>query len=271
MLEPRAVGQPHVVEDQLRGDRRAQRQLLVDVLRREALRPLGDDEAADALVGRCPHDRDVGDRAVRDPHLRAVQDPVVAVAARTRAHRARVGAGVGLGQAEAADRLARSPSAAATPASAPRCPSGGSRTSRAIPAPRRGCARRCRPPRAPCRRCRTPSRSRRHSRSPRGACRTGRAGRSRRRARRGSCPPRTSRRRTASPSPRRTRAPCRGSGAPRRRGAWSRSRKSFALIARSVVHQPESSAVRAAFARRAASSAGRPQNESGVEKISQSA
>ena len=53
-----------------------------------------------------PDDGDVGDRAVGDPHLLSVQDPVGAVAARARAHRAGVRAGVGLGQPEAADRLA---------------------------------------------------------------------------------------------------------------------------------------------------------------------
>ena len=69
--------------------------------------PLLDEEAVDlAVVGARPDDRDVGDRAVRDPHLRAVQDPVGAVAPRGRAHRARVGARVGLGQPEAADRVA---------------------------------------------------------------------------------------------------------------------------------------------------------------------
>ena len=70
-------------------------------------RPLLDEEAADRAVVRArPDGRDVGDRPVRDPHLGAVQDPVGAVAARVRAHRAGVGARVGLGEAEAADRLA---------------------------------------------------------------------------------------------------------------------------------------------------------------------
>ena len=82
------------------------RQLLVDVLGGEALGALGDQEALDALVGCGPHDGDVGDRPVGDPHLLAVQDPVITVAARAGAHRAGVRARVGLGQAEAADRLA---------------------------------------------------------------------------------------------------------------------------------------------------------------------
>ena len=89
-------------------DRRAERELAVDLRRAEARhRSLLDEEAADlAVLGARPDDRDVRDRAVRDPHLRAGQDPVGAVAARVRAHRAGVGAGVGLGEAEAADRFA---------------------------------------------------------------------------------------------------------------------------------------------------------------------
>ena len=42
------------------------------------------------VVGVGPDDGDIRDRAVRDPHLRAVEDPVVAVAAGAGAHRARV-------------------------------------------------------------------------------------------------------------------------------------------------------------------------------------
>ena len=53
-----------------------------------------------------PDHGDIGDGAVGDPHLPAVEDPVVAVTPGARPHRARVGAGVGLGQPEAPDRLA---------------------------------------------------------------------------------------------------------------------------------------------------------------------
>ena len=70
----------HVVEEERGGDGRAQRELALDLGRREAARALLDEEAADAVVGLRPHDGDVGDRAVRDPHLRAVDDPVAAVA-----------------------------------------------------------------------------------------------------------------------------------------------------------------------------------------------
>src|SRR5690348_14623894 len=95
-----------VLDDELRCDARAKRQLPVDVLRREAGRVRGDDESADAVVGAGPHDGDVGDAAVRDPHLRAVQDPVAAgVLLRVRSHRAGVRPRVRLGEAEAADRI----------------------------------------------------------------------------------------------------------------------------------------------------------------------
>ena len=48
--------------------------------------PLGTRKPRTPVVGARPHDRDVGHRAVGDPHLLAVQDPVVAVAARAGAH-----------------------------------------------------------------------------------------------------------------------------------------------------------------------------------------
>ena len=168
-------GQAHVVEQQLGGDRGAQAELLVDVLGGEALGALGDEEAADALVGLRPDDGDVGDRAVGDPHLLAVQDPVVAVAAGAGPHRAGVRAGVGLGQAEAADRLA---------GGHPRQPL--LLLLLRAPAPDREHRQRAldrdqaadaasRRPRAPCRRGRRRWRRRRRSRSPRGACRARRA------------------------------------------------------------------------------------------------
>ncbi len=63
----RVGGQPHVVEHQLAGDRGPQRQLVVDGVGGKPRCPGGDDEAANAVVGGGPHDRDVGDRAVGDP------------------------------------------------------------------------------------------------------------------------------------------------------------------------------------------------------------
>ena len=66
-----------VLEHELGGDGRAERDLLVDLGRGEPGHPLLDQEAADlAVLGARPDDRDVRDRAVRDPHLGAVQDPV---------------------------------------------------------------------------------------------------------------------------------------------------------------------------------------------------
>ena len=79
--------------------------LSVDVLGRETGGVARDEEAADALVGASPDDRHVGDRAVGDPHLLSVQDPVVAVTPRAGTHRAGIRSGVGLGQTEAPERL----------------------------------------------------------------------------------------------------------------------------------------------------------------------
>ena len=102
----RRCGQADIVEDQLGGHGGPQRHLLVDLPRREAGRVSRDDESANPVIGLRPHDRDVCDRAVGDPHLRAVEHPVVGVALGSRAHAGRIGAEVGLGEAEAADGLA---------------------------------------------------------------------------------------------------------------------------------------------------------------------
>src|SRR5258707_8742556 len=96
----------HLVEMQLGGDRRAQRQLLVDVPRGEAARPARNQEATDAFGGLGPDDGDVGDRPVGDPHFRAGEHPVPVMDLCTGLHTGRVAAVVGLGQAKAADRLA---------------------------------------------------------------------------------------------------------------------------------------------------------------------
>src|SRR6185436_14260715 len=91
---------------ELRRHARAKRQLLVDVRRREPRRVAGHREPADPVIGVRPDDRYVRDAAVRDPHLGAVQHPVVAVALGEGPHRARIAPAVGLAQPEAADRLA---------------------------------------------------------------------------------------------------------------------------------------------------------------------
>ena len=78
----------------------------MDVGRRETGHALLQQETANAVVGRGPHNRHVGRRAVGNPHLGAVDDPVIAVPLGKGAHRARIRASVGLGQTEAADCLA---------------------------------------------------------------------------------------------------------------------------------------------------------------------
>ena len=71
------VGHADVVEHELGRHRCSQRKLAVDLGRAEARHVLLDEEAADlAVLGARPYDGDVGDRAVRDPHLRAGEDPV---------------------------------------------------------------------------------------------------------------------------------------------------------------------------------------------------
>src|ERR1700727_2195874 len=104
MTGERAVRQPYVGQEQLRGDRRAQGQLLLDVTGLESGGPLRYQKAPDAVLRASPDRRDVGAAAVGDPQLLAVQDPVTAVALGLRAHAARVRPEVGLGQPEAPDR-----------------------------------------------------------------------------------------------------------------------------------------------------------------------
>ena len=77
-------------------------------MRPEARRALLDEVAADlAVVALGPHHRHVGHRAVGDPELGAVQHVLVALLHGARLHAAGVGAVVGLGEAEAAERRAR--------------------------------------------------------------------------------------------------------------------------------------------------------------------
>ena len=95
-----------ILEEERRGDRCPQRELVLDLGRGEAARSLVDEEASDALFRHRPHDRHIGDRAVGDPHFRTVEDPVLAAAPRRRAHASRVRASLRLGQAEAADEFA---------------------------------------------------------------------------------------------------------------------------------------------------------------------
>jgi hypothetical protein len=76
---------------------------VLEVADREALAVLLDDERSDPprlLVRHGEDDVEVGDPGVRDPVLRAVDDPLVAVLDGGRAHRGRVGAGLGLAERE---------------------------------------------------------------------------------------------------------------------------------------------------------------------------
>src|SRR5947207_214815 len=60
-----------------------------------------------SLAGSCPHESDVCKRTVRDPHLRAVENPgAIGVPNRARVHSARVAAVIVLRQPEAGDQLA---------------------------------------------------------------------------------------------------------------------------------------------------------------------
>ena len=79
-----------------------------------------------------------------DPHLLAADRPARVGLRRPRAQVGGVGAGVGLGQAEAAERLARAEPRQPASASAPRCPSARSSRRRARSAPRRRCGPRSR-------------------------------------------------------------------------------------------------------------------------------
>src|SRR5579875_1123130 len=97
-------GHLDMVEDQLAGDGGAHGRLGVDVVHGKP-RELGiHEEAADlVLLVLGPHDGHVGERAVRDPHLRPGQHPPGAASPRPRLHRRGIAAGRGLGQPEAAD------------------------------------------------------------------------------------------------------------------------------------------------------------------------
>ncbi len=96
-----------ILEHDLAGDRGAQRKLALDLRRGETLGAALDQESADDAVELRPHHRDVGDRRVADPHLGAVELEAARHLLRAGHHRAGIGAVVGLGEAEAADHLAR--------------------------------------------------------------------------------------------------------------------------------------------------------------------
>src|SRR5690606_11023770 len=95
------------VHDDFTGDRGAQTDLAVDGRGGQAFPAFFQNEAADfAGVILGPDHEHVGDRAVGDPHLGAGQAVAAFDLAGAGDHRARVGAVVRLGQAEAADVFA---------------------------------------------------------------------------------------------------------------------------------------------------------------------
>ena len=97
----------HIVHDDFAGDRCSQAELAFNLRGREALHSLFDNESANGLaVILCPDHEYVGDRRIRDPRFRAHQPETAIDGARTRRHRAWIGAVVGLSQAKASDRLA---------------------------------------------------------------------------------------------------------------------------------------------------------------------
>src|SRR5205823_8716585 len=110
-LQPLRLGQfvaarnPAVVEDQLGRHGGPHGKLVMDLAGFESFGGLLDEEAADPLLAAGPDDGQVGDIAVRDPALGAVENPVRAVATRPRRHPSRIGTELGFGQTEAPDHL----------------------------------------------------------------------------------------------------------------------------------------------------------------------
>jgi hypothetical protein len=101
-------GHEHVVHLDLPGRGRAQAELALDLGRAQAIRALVEEETADhVILGLGPHQEQIGDRRIGDPGLGAAQAVAACGPARAGGHRAGIGAVVRLGQAEAADHLAR--------------------------------------------------------------------------------------------------------------------------------------------------------------------
>src|SRR5207253_392584 len=105
-----ALGHAAAIEYELPRVADAQAQLAGDARRRESGHAALDEEAGDrlgtAVVDLRPDEGDVRDRRVGDPHLGAVEHVVATAAAGAREHTRRIGAAIGLGEAETPDRLA---------------------------------------------------------------------------------------------------------------------------------------------------------------------
>ena len=93
-----------VFQHQLRGGGSAQGPFPFHFRRAEARRSLFNQEPPDAVLGLRPHHRHVGDGAVGDPHLGAIDAPLAArLAHGLGEHPAGIGPEIRFGQAEASD------------------------------------------------------------------------------------------------------------------------------------------------------------------------
>ena len=124
LAEEAVAGDADAIEEEGGGVGGVEAELLLDDLAFEAGGVAVDDERGHALVARAgvglgEDDDEVGDGAVRDPELGAVQHPVVAVALRGELAGGGVGADVGLGEGEGADLAARRRGPAASAGAAP--------------------------------------------------------------------------------------------------------------------------------------------------------
>ena len=100
------IGDAHIVQIQGRSHRGAQAHLVLDFLGRETGGVGRHDKALHTLIGLRPDDRDLGQIAVGDPHLGAIDDPIPAITAGVGLHVGRIGATMWFGQAKAADDFA---------------------------------------------------------------------------------------------------------------------------------------------------------------------
>ena len=137
------VGDPHVVEEQLAGVEAPPADAAHLRAHREAGRVLLDDEARErrpAVLGRLGAgeqrhaERHVG-AGVGDERLATVDQPAAVAPLGARADAARVGTGVGLGQAERAERRVPRPAVAASARAARRCRTGTAAANRSSRAP----------------------------------------------------------------------------------------------------------------------------------------
>ena len=100
----------HVFHHDFTRDRCAQRQFAVNLGGRKTFHALFKNETANVIIvrgGLCPDDEHVGDRRIRNPHFRAIELITVSHLLDAGFHARRIGPCIRLGEAEAADPLAR--------------------------------------------------------------------------------------------------------------------------------------------------------------------